>query len=45
VEQVYIVEVKVKPNHRDVGALLALADLYEARYGVRPQPVLAGVWI
>ncbi len=41
----YIVEVKVKPDIRDVGGLLALAELYEVRRGERPVPVLAGVWI
>ena len=45
VESHFLVEVKVKPSHADVGALLAKADLYEARVGVRPVPVLAGVWI
>ncbi len=42
---VFLVEVKVKPDHGDVGRLIALADLYEARRGVRPVPVLVGVWV
>ena len=42
---VFLVEVKVKPSYGDVGRLLALADLYESRHGVRPVPVLVGVWI
>ena len=45
VEEHFIVEVKVKPSHSDVGALLAKADLYALRAGVRPRPVLAGVWV
>ncbi|MCE4611686.1 MAG: hypothetical protein F7B17_06940 [Desulfurococcales archaeon] len=41
----FIVEVKVKPSHTDIGTLLAKTDLYELRTGVRPKPILAGVWI
>ena len=43
---VYIVEVKVKPKHSDVGALLAKADLVAKRYpGKNVVPVLAGAMI
>ncbi len=41
----FVVEVKVKPKHSDVGALLAKAHLVEAREGAKVRPVLAGVWI
>ena len=41
----FLVGVKVKPSHSDVGIVLSKADLYEARTGVRPRPVLAGVWV
>ena len=44
-EEHFLVEVKVKPLHSDVGIVLSKADLYEARTGVRPRPVLAGVWV
>ena len=44
-EEHFIVEVKVKPSHTDIGTLLAKTDLYELRTGVRPKPILAGVWI
>ena len=43
---VYIVEVKVKPRHRDVAALLAKAELASKRYpDKRVVPVLAGAMI
>ncbi len=41
----FAVEVKVKPKRSDVGALLSKAELYEAKVGIRPVPVLAGTWI
>ena len=41
----FLVEVKTRPSHSDVGSLLARADVFEASMGVRPRPVLAGVWI
>ena len=44
-EEHFLVEVKVKPSHSDVGIVLSKADLYEARTGVKPRPVLAGVWV
>ena len=44
-EEHFLVEVKVRPRHSDVGGLLAKAEFYEARRGVRPTPVLAGVWV
>jgi len=43
---VYVVEVKVKPRHSDVAALLAKAELAARRYpGKRIVPVLAGAMI
>ena len=45
VEEHFVVEAKVKPRHSDVGGLLAKADLYEAKLGIKPRPVLAGTWI
>ena len=43
---VYVVEVKVKPKHSDVAALLAKAELAAKRYpGKRVVPVLAGAMI
>ena len=43
---VYIVEVKVKPRHSDVAALLAKAELAAGRYpGKRVVPVLSGALI
>ncbi len=44
-EEHFLVEVKVKPTHSDVGAILAKAELYAIRTGIKPKPVLAGVWI
>ncbi|MEB3787710.1 MAG: hypothetical protein GSR78_03030 [Desulfurococcales archaeon] len=44
-EEHFLVEVKIKPSHSDVGALLSKAELYEARTGMEPKPVLAGVWV
>ena len=41
----FIVEVKVKLSFSDVGSLLAKADVFEARVGEKPIPILAGVWI
>ena len=46
VEKHFIVEVKVRPKHSDVGALIAKAELYMARARVEGAvPVLAGVYI
>lgn len=45
VEEHFVVEVKVEPTHSDVGALLAEVDLYASKVGVRPRPILAGVWV
>jgi len=45
VEQHFVVEIEVKPTHSDVGLLLSKANLYESRVGVKPKPILAGVWI
>ena len=43
---VYVVEIKVKPRHSDVAALLAKAELAARRYpGKRVVPVLAGAMI
>ncbi len=45
-KSVYVVEVKVKPKHSDVGALLAKAELVERKYpGKRVVPVLTGARI
>ena len=44
-EKHFVVEVKVRPKRSDVGALLAKAELYAAKTGVEPVPVLAGTWI
>ncbi len=44
-KEYFIVEIKVKPKHSDVGILLSKSDLYEARTGVKPKPISAGIWI
>ncbi len=45
-KSVYVVEVKVKPRHSDVGALLSKAELAERKYpGKRIVPVLTGARI
>ncbi|NPA04902.1 MAG: hypothetical protein GXO09_02250 [Crenarchaeota archaeon] len=44
-ERVFLVEVKVKPRHSDVGALLAKKELVEARLGASVTPVLAAVYL
>lgn len=41
----FVVEVKVRPKHSDVGALLAKAHLVKAEARAEVKPVLAGVWI
>ena len=43
--RIYVVEVKVQPNHRDVDALLRKASAAERAFGRPATPVLAGVWI
>ncbi len=43
---VYVVEVKVKPRHSDVGSLIAKAELVSRKYpGKEVKPVLAGALI
>ncbi len=43
---VYVVEVKVKPRHEDIGRLIAKADLVKKRYpGKRVEAILAGTMI
>ncbi len=45
-KSIYVVEVKVKPGHPDVGALVAKADLVRSRYpGRRVVAILAGALI
>ncbi len=43
---VYVIEVKVKPKHEDIGALLAKTDLVRKRYPDKKViPVLAGALV
>ncbi|OYT28565.1 MAG: hypothetical protein B6U94_08385 [Thermofilum sp. ex4484_79] len=43
---VYVVEVKVKPRHEDMGRLLSKADVVAGHYpGLRVVPILTGVLI
>ncbi|MFN4046355.1 MAG: hypothetical protein ACK4H7_03340 [Acidilobaceae archaeon] len=42
---IYVIEVKVKPDIGDVGALLARAEFVSAKYGKPVVPVLAGALI
>ena len=45
-EQIYILEVKVKPKFEDIGALLAKKELLETIHpGTQVTPVLAGTYI
>ena len=41
----FVVEVKVRPKHSDVGILLAKAELVASRLGVEVKPVLVGARI
>ncbi len=42
---VYVVEVKIQPNHHDVNSLLKKAEYVAKKYGKQVKPVLATVWI
>ncbi|MEB3772625.1 MAG: hypothetical protein GSR82_02970 [Desulfurococcales archaeon] len=44
-EKHFVVEIKVKPKHSDIGALLSKAEIYSSKAGVKAIPVIAGVWI
>ncbi len=44
-EEHFIVEIKIKPTHSDVGALVAKSDLYSVKVGVQARPILASVWV
>ena len=44
-ELIYIVEVKIQPNHHDINELLKKAELVRERLGKRVKPILAGTWI
>ncbi|MEM4966256.1 MAG: hypothetical protein QXS45_05735, partial [Sulfolobales archaeon] len=44
--RVYVVEVKVRPKHGDVGSLLSKLDVVRKRYPEKEVVgVLAGVWV
>ena len=45
VERIYVIEVKVQPDHHDIDALLRKAEAAEKVLGKPATPVLAGVWI
>ena len=45
VERLYVIEVKVQPDHHDVDALLGKARAAEKVVGKPVTPVLAGVWV
>ena len=42
---VYVVEIKVQPNHHDVNNLVKKAEIVRTRFDKRCVPVLAGTWI
>ncbi|OYT37226.1 MAG: hypothetical protein B6U89_07685 [Desulfurococcales archaeon ex4484_58] len=44
-DKIYVVEVKIQPNHHDIDDLLRKASIIKERLGKEAIPILAGVWI
>ena len=42
---IYIVEVKIQPNHHDIRELIRKAELVRRRLGKDVKPILSGSWI